>query len=527
MSEDVTSTSAERENDRTESDGTATDSDLSKLMSSATLVIAGQMLYSVSNLVERAIIANFLSTEAYGQVGIGLSLMFIGSTVGILGFQSGIPRYISRFTDDSEIRGAVLTGIAVSTTTSVLVAGAMYLNTDLLASYLLDPGDSTELMKLFILTIPVVTMLRIGASSIRGLENTLYRTYAEQLVYPGTRLLLLIVFLGLGWGIAAAGYAYVISAAVSAVIAFALFQRLFSMRGPFRTSFREMLSYSLPLVLSGLATQLLTKADTLMVGYFQTNVDVAYYEAAFPLATGLQLFLGAFGFLYFPLISRLDSEDRMGEVNSMYQLTTKWVYLLTFPVFLLLFAFSSDVLRIVLRPEYTAAGLALSILSIGYFTQAAAGRCIETLSAFGRTRMIFLINGSSFLLNFGLNIFLIPRYSFLGAAVASAVAFIFMNSATVFVLWREYSVTPFSTHSVRTFVALPITLIPPALLISEVVSLTVPTFLLSIVLAPLASLVVYIAARCTEVEDRIVVDLVEDKLGRSLPFVDRVIPGNE
>ncbi|ESP86904.1 membrane protein involved in the export of O-antigen and teichoic acid [Candidatus Halobonum tyrrellensis G22] len=497
-------------------------------MSSATLVIAGQILYSASNLIERAIIANALSTEAYGQVGIGLSLLFIGTTVGLLGFRSGIPRYVSRFTDDTEIRGAVVTGLVASVASSVVVAVVLYTNVDLIASYLLDPGDSTLLLRLFILTIPVVTLLQIGTSAIRGMENTLYRTYAEQLAYPGLRLLLMAVFLlGLGWGIAATGYAYLASAAVGVIIAFALFNRLFSMRGPVETSFREMLSYSLPLVLSGLAVRLLTKADTLMVGYFQTTVDVAYYEAAFPLATGLQLFLGAFGFLYFPLISRLDSEDRLGEVNNMYKLTTKWVYLLTFPVFLLLFAFPSDVLRIVLRPEYSAAGLALSILSVGYFTQAAAGRCIETLSAFGRTRLVFMINGLSFLLNFCLNLYLIPEYSFVGAAVSSAVAFVFLNSLTVGLLWRLYGVTPFSTHSVRTFVALPFALVPPALVVSRLVTLSLPTFVLAVVVLPILSVVVYVAAGCTESEDRIVVDLAEDKLGRSIPFVDRIIPPRE
>ena len=527
MTEDIATNSPDRDDEPAESNSTSADNNLSKLMSSATLVMAGQMLYSVSNLVERAVIANVLSTEAYGQVGIGLSLLFIGTTVGLLGIQSGIPRHISRFTEGSQIRGAVFTGLTVSLCWSLLVAGTMYLNTDLIASYLLDPGDSTELLKLFIVAVPLVVLLRVGTSAIRGMENTLYRTYAEQLVYPGARLLLLVVFLALGWGIVAAGYAYIASAAIGALVAFGLFGRLFSIRGGFETNYREMLSYSIPLVLSGLATQLLTKADTLMLGYFQTNVAVAYYEAAFPLATGLQLFLGAFGFLYFPLISRLDSEDRLDEVNNMYELTTKWVYLLTFPVFLLLFAFSSDVLRIVLRPEYAAAGLALSVLSVGYFTQAAAGRCIETLSAFGRTRLIFLINGSSFLLNLGMNLYLIPRYSFLGAAVASAVAFVFMNGLTVGALWWIYGVNPFSPRFVRTCLALPVALVPPALVVSNEIALTLPTFILAIALLPVLSLVVYFAAGCAEAEDRIVVDLVENKLGRSLPFVDRLFPARE
>lgn len=525
MSEEAVS---DRSEDAAETKPSTSDSDLSKLMSSATLVIVGQVLYSISNLVERSLVANVLSAEAYGQVGIGLSILTIGTTLGLVGSQAGVARYLSRFSDDADRRGVIVTGGVIALIGSAVVSVGLYFNLDLLASYLLDEGDSTQLLGLFVLAIPVVAVLKTGIALIRGMENTIYRTYAEQLVYPGLRLLLLAVFLvGFGWGIAAAGYAYLASAAVSAVVALILFQRLFEVRGPFRTNFGEMLAYSAPLVFSGFASMLLSRSDTLMIGIFRSNVEVAYYEAAFPLATGLSMFLGAFGFMYFPIISRLDSEDRIGEVNTTYKLTTKWVFLLTFPVFLLLFTFPDDVLRIIFRPEYAEAGFALSILSVGFFSQAATGRCTETLSAFGKTRAIFVINSSSFLLNLGLNLFLIPRHGFVGASVASAIAYTTLNGVSVLVLWRWFGITPFSSASTRTFLVLPVMLIPPFFLLARTISLSPFAMGALIVIMPLLSLVVYFAGGCAEAEDRLAVDIVENKLGRTLPLVDRILPPKE
>lgn len=521
-------TRSDRSEDADGTDSSASDGNLSKLMSSATLVIVGEILYSVSTLAERVLIANVLSSEAYGQVGIGLSVLTIGATLGVFGSSAGVARYLSRVTDDVNRRGVAVTGATIAIVGSVTISAVLYLNLDLLASYLLDEGDSTRLLGLFVLTIPVVSLVAIGVGSIRGMENTIYRMYARQIIYPGVRLSLLSVLLvGLGWGVAAAGYAYIVSAAVTVIVALLLFGRLFEIRGPYRTNFREMLSFSAPLVFSELSGTLLTRADTLMLGFFRTNAEVGYYAAAYPLAGGLSLFLGAFGFMYLPIISRLESEDRLDEANDTYKLTTKWGYLLTFPAFLLLFTFPDDVLGIVFQPEYEVAALTLSILCVGKLSSVATGQCTETLSALGRTKVIFLINGAALALNLGMNIVLIPQYGLVGAAVAYAISSITLNGTTVLALWRWFGITPFSSASARTFVVLPIVLIPPFFLLARTISLSILTMAALIVIIPLCSLVVYFAGGCAEGEDRIAVTMVEDKLGRSLPLVDRIFPPRE
>ena len=501
------------------------DSNLSMLLSSATLVMVGQVFYSVSNLVERALIANSLSQAAYGQVGVGLSVLTVGTTFGLVGVEAGTSRYLSRYTDESERRGVLVTGGTVGVVGSVVVAAALYLNLDRLASLL--QAENTELLGLFVLAIPLVAMLKLAVSFLRGVENTLYRTYAQHFIYPGMRIILVFVMLSAGWGIAAAGYAYIAAAAIAAAVAFGLFTRLFDVRGAFETHYRTMFTYSAPLVFSGFATTLLSKADTLMVASLRGPTEVALYDAAYPLAAGLTMFLGAFGFMYFPLVSRYDSEDRLDEVDEAFKLTTKWTYLFTFPVFLLFFVFSADVIAIVFTPDYREAGVALSVLAFSFFVVAATGRCTETLSAFGKTRTILVINASTLALNLGLNLVLIDRLGFVGAAVASAVAYIGMNLVYVVVLWRWFGISPFSAATVRTFVALPAVLLPPFLLIARWVRLSPLTLALLIVLLPILTLVVYVGTGCTEAQDRVAVDLIEDKLGRSLPLVDRFVPPRE
>jgi O-antigen/teichoic acid export membrane protein len=497
---------------------------ISKLASSATLVALGALLYSMSNLIERVVIARFLSVEAYGQVAIGLSVMTLGVTVALLGFGQGVPRYMSRFDDEADVRGAWLTGLGVAAGASLLIAGALALAVDPLSSLLVSDAPNPDLLRLFILAVPFVTVLRIGVGGIRGMENTRYRTYAQDLTFPGARLGLIVALLVAGVGVYAAGIAYVVAAAVAALLAHILLDRLFPLVGPVRFHTAEMLTFSIPLVGSAVVRTLLTRVDTLMIGALRTTVEVGLYSAAFPLATGLQLFLGSFGFMYLPMASRLDASGDLSELNRMYRLTTKWVFTLTFPVFVLLAVFPGDVLGTVFGPEYVGAASVLTVLTVGFIIEAAAGRNAETLLALGLSRFTLAVNLVAFVGNIVINVLLIPRYGIMGAAVASAAAFTIRNVLVYVVLSRQFGITPFSTYSTRTFLVLPLTLLAPAVALSWAGDFSLAGLAVIGLALAAATVVVVSVTGCLQAEDRILVDLVEGKLGRELPFIRRYLP---
>jgi O-antigen/teichoic acid export membrane protein len=505
-------------------DGVLSAASISKLASSATLVAFGSLLYSMSNLVERVVIARFLSVDAYGQVAIGLTVLSLGMTAALLGFGQGVPRYMSRLDDEADVRGAWVTGLAIAGGMAVVVAGGLFIAAEPLSGLLLGENPDPDLLRLFALAVPFVVVLEIGVGAVRGMENTRFRTYARDLLYPGVRLGLLVGLLVVGLDVYAAGAAYVAAAAVAAVVVHLLFNRLLPLVGPVDTRPREMLAFSLPLVVSAVVGALLTRVDTLMIGALRTTAEVGLYSAAFPLATGLQLFLGSFGFMYMPLASRLDASGDLGELNRMYRLTTKWVFVLTFPVFTLLAVFPGDVLGVAFGSEYVGAASVLTVLAVGFFTQAATGRSTETLLALGLSTYALGINVVTFTANIAVNLVLIPEYGIIGAAVASAGSFITMNGITYVVLRRKFGITPFSTYSTRTFLVLPLTLLAPAVALSWVGDFSLAGLAVIGLALAAATVVVVSVTGCLQAEDRILVDLVEGKLGRELPFIRRYLP---
>jgi len=502
----------------------ADEGNLDRLLTSAGLVVLGRFVGSATVVGERIAIGRLLFPEAYGEVSVVLALLSFGSVVALMGFSQGVPRYVSRFDDDRDRRGVWLGGLALTGGLSLVVAAGLVVGGGPVSRTLLDGTDSPRLVRVFALALPFVVGLRLGVSAIRGFENTRYKILTKDLLYPLTRVVVVVALLLSGMGVLAAGYAYLVAAVLTFVVAHLLLHRLVPLVGPVRTHVREVLGFSAPLVVAGFLTTLLTWTDTLMVGYFRPSFEVGQYSAAYTVAGALLIVLSAFGFLYLPMASRLDAERRHGEIDRIYATSTKWVYVVTFPPFLVFVVFPGDVMTVFFGSSYVPAALALSVLSVGFFSNAVGGRNRETLSALGRSKLVVLVNGTAFTLNLVLNLLLIPRYGFLGASVASAISIVALNAVACGILLWGYGISPFSRASVRTFVALPVALLPPAHLVSPWVEVSYVTLLPALVAVGLVTLAVVTAVDGIQPEDRIAVEFVEDVVGVRIPLVRRYIP---
>ena len=498
--------------------------DLSALLSSTALIIAGIFLTAIAGLVERIAVARLFDPTVYGEVALGLSLLSVGTTLSLAGFSQGVPRYISRVDDERQKRGIWLVGLVLSLGLSALISITLLANVDRLTATLFDGAVSTELVRILILTIPVNVAFTVGVATIRGLENTKYKIYVKDLLHRGLRLGLIVGLLAAGYGVVMVGYAYLAAGVVALIVAHLLSNRLLALVGPVRTNVRELVTFSAPLVVTSLLTMMLTQTDTILLGYFKSSAVVGLYNAAYPLANSLLMFVSAFGYLYLPLTSRLDSEGKREEVAGIYRITTKWGFIVTFPAFLAFVAFPGDVLGIFFGAEYVGASLALVILCLGFFTSAAAGRNRGTLTALGYTSHILLADAVTIALNLALNVVLIPPFGIAGAAAASAAAYVTRNVVMNAVLLVEFGITPFSRETVAVYLALPAVLVPASVVLSRTIDLTVVTLPVFLVLAGITGILITVAVGGVQPEDAALVEFVEDAVGVDVPVLREHIP---
>lgn len=501
--------------------------EVNSLVSSAVLIFLGALMSSASGLIERVVLVRFLSQSNYGEVNLGITILFLGGTLAMFGFNQGIPRYMSRFSSDKDIRGAWYTGFTISITLAILLSGILLFARDIILTRFFENSGSIKILVVFALVIPFHVGLKSGISGIRGMEQTLYRVYTMDLLYPISRVLLIGVFLWAGLDVLAAGYAYLLAIAVSFIFVIYFLNRIITLHGATNFYWGEMIRFSAPLMIATVIVTLMLHTDTLMVGYFQSSADVGLYSAAYPLAQSLMMVISSFGFLYLPLASRLDAMDSHDELDSIYTLTTKWIYIVTFPAFLVFISFSEDVISIFFGDQYIAAASAFSILVIGFFTNAAAGRCRETISALGYTNYNLIINGTAFVFNFILNLILIPQYSYTGAAIASATAYFVTNLLAITVMKWKFDITPFSRQSVRVYALLPMILLPVGFGASQFITLSVLYLPIALVVIGIITLCLVVVIGGIQAEDNIIITYIEEKMDREIPIVKKYIPEYE
>ncbi|ODR81951.1 polysaccharide biosynthesis protein [Haladaptatus sp. W1] len=500
------------------------DSHLSKLLSSSVLIVVGVVVASVGRLIERIIIAHWFSPQLYGEVTIALAIMTIGTTISLVGLNDGIPRFVSRYDDDQDVRGVWLFGLGFALAVSLAVSLVLYLNVNRIAIALFETDVARELLRLFVLTIPVSVGLTVGVSALRGMENTRYKLYTKDFLHPCLRIVLLVALVAGGFDLVSVGYAYFAATLATLLVVYLLSNRLVRLVGPVRTHTRELLTYSAPLIVTMVLSILLTRMDTLMLAQFRTSNEVGVYNAAYPLANSLLMVISSFGYLYLPLTSRLDAEGEREEVTSIYRITTKWIYVLTFPAFLVFTVFPDDVLSLFFGSGYTGGGIVLALLSVGFFTSAAAGRNRTTLAALGHTKAILGVDILTLALNFAVNLLLIPTYGMVGAAVASSGAYVVRNLALNVVLLTKCGITPFSAYTNRTYVVLPLVLFPVGLLAGRWLTLSLLTLPVFLVCTGLVGLAAVTVAGGLQPEDGAFIEFIEGALGVEVPAIQRYVP---
>jgi O-antigen/teichoic acid export membrane protein len=128
-----------------------------------------------------------------------------------------------------------------------------------------------------------------------------------------------------------------------------------------------------------------------------------------------------------PVAARMFArKDREG-INNLYWQTAIWIAVLTFPVFALTFSLAQPVTETLYGSQYADSATYLTLLSLGYYFNAALGFNGLTLKVYGRLRYVVSINVVAALVNLGLNLILIPRYGPLGAAIGTCSTLILHN----------------------------------------------------------------------------------------------------
>ena len=194
-----------------------------------------------------------------------------------------------------------------------------------------------------------------------------------------------------------------------------------------------LMQQALPFAIGNLFYLLYFRVDAIMVSKLSVDGVVAntWYGLAYTIVNALTILPGAFMMgAMFPVLSRAWEREK-GRFPGAYTFGMRWMVLSGLPLAVGLSVLSPEITGVLFLSTYTPDEVDKIAKTLQWLSWSGGLIFVTTavqavLRATDKRRAFSVLMGSTALLNIGLNLFLIPRFSHVGAAMAMVISEVFL-----------------------------------------------------------------------------------------------------
>jgi O-antigen/teichoic acid export membrane protein len=281
--------------------------------------------------------------------------------------------------------------------------------------------------------IPLGLIMYLLQQGLRGFHEIKYMVMGSSVVQLVIKAGTAVILLSLGWGLFGYGLAVVTSTTCAVLwMGLGLRRRMREMpAGTARVSqsnWNQWHRYAMVAYLGGLLS-FTAYSDRFILGYFVGPAAVGI----FLIARQLQLMPGMFNQMLImvgaPMFAAAHSRNSAAERQHIYTLMTDWVVRASLPVLIFLVVFGQPVLRLFGQGFAAGGEIVLLILVGAQFVNLAYGPVGNLAMMSGLERYGLRLNAITTCVGLALEVLLVPFFGLVGAAVASAAAWVLMNAS--------------------------------------------------------------------------------------------------
>lgn len=394
-------------------------------------VVTGLVALALTVLVTRALsraeagvffstTSLFLLVTTLGQLGTATGVVYFIARARALGSPASIPRIVR-----VARRPVVVLGVAA---TVVILVVAPWLAHVTLGAH---AGTATVYLRVLSLFIPVAGVEAVWLAATRGFGSMRVNARVELIGRPLAQIVLVALVIPTrqpGWIALAWAAPYV----AAAMLAGRAWERH---RVALPTTGAELPGLSFwrftgPRALTSVVQMLMQRFDIVLVGALAGAAAAAVYAAATRFVVVGQSATTAFTQAIQPMLAEALAKGDHRAAAQLYQLSTAWLVVLTWPVYLVLLVFGDRLLH-VFGHGYGAGTAVLTWLSLAMVLAVGCGLVDVVLSMAGHTAWNLANSLVALACNLGLDLWLIPGHGILGAAIGWSVAIAVRNVAAL------------------------------------------------------------------------------------------------
>ena len=406
-----------------------------------------RLIKSVSFIV----LTRLFGAEIFGLYMLGWTIVDLVSKVGQFSLDKGLVNFIPRLREDGEteaIHQTIAQALGVGLLLSAGIGAALYAGAAPLADGLLDKPRLTGMLQLLAVGLPLIALTQVILGVTRAHKVMKYDAMVRGAVEPLVLFGAACVLFYAGWrtyGIAAAHLAALACGLLYAVYVFTRFYSWRSCLVHLRAlrAVTPLTRFSLPVMGYELVYMFMIRLDVLMVGYFLPAAQVGVYVIAVEIALATKKVRQWFDPVFSPIVAELSHRNDLRRLELNLRLVTRWVLTIGL-AFLCVVSLIGNELLGLFGPEFVAGFMTMVVLAMSQVVYAAMGSGDTVLIMSGRPWLNLVNTVVVVVVNFVLNLWLIPALGILGAALGTLAAFGLLTLIRLVEVYHLFRILPLS-----------------------------------------------------------------------------------
>jgi O-antigen/teichoic acid export membrane protein len=183
---------------------------------------------------------------------------------------------------------------------------------------------------------------------------------------------------------------------------------------------KKILKQSLPIAVAGIFSLIAFRIDMVMLEIMKGSVAVGWYSASYRLMEALIFIPSMYTIAIYPLLSKYHISSR-ASLESSFRKSFKYLIIIALPIAAATTLLATDIILLVYKTSYMESIIALQILIWALpliFISYVQGSTIVSINKQHETVKVTFI---TMILNIMLNLFLIPKIGYVGAAITTVI----------------------------------------------------------------------------------------------------------
>ncbi len=389
-----------------------------------------QALISVSGIILLPILTRGLSTGEYG------AYVQVTTTVALLGFpltlglSIALIRFVALQEAQADIREDFYSLFLAIVVFSLLISGALLVLARPLATYLFNENLVVAAI------LPLITFL----TSVNLFLLDFFRAFQQ----PGRYAFFTVIqtyvgvvfvsyFVFAGHGLTGAVLGLLLAQVIMCATLLSIVVARIGVAVPHLRRLRRYIGFSVPLIPANLTFWVVNSSDRYLIGILLGASYVAFYAPSYTLGFAISMLAWPLILMLTAALPRYYDDADLVAVQTVFKYALKYFLAVAIPSVFIVSCLSRPLLLLLSTPEIAAHGylvtpfIAVSALLWGI------GTIISEVFVLGKkTRLVGALWAVSGVMNVGLNLFLIPYFGIMGAAVTTLASFTFTFIATAY-----------------------------------------------------------------------------------------------